>query len=96
MVSVMYVCVKPSFEKTKSPEVIRKLELSAMETQEMKYRHVFCPHCGIHIIDVFEDIHGHFAIKCLKCKGTVLINAAYFHRSDAAARRKRRTSGLRK
>ena len=86
----MYVCVKPKFEKPKTPETVRKLQLSAYETKEMAFRHVFCPHCGIHIIDVFEDICGHFAIKCLRCKGTVLINAAYFHRSDAAAARKRR------
>ena len=84
----MYVCVRPKFEKPKSPETINKLELSKQETQEMTFRHVFCPHCGIHIIDVFEDICGHFAIKCLNCKGTVLINAAYFHRSRSAAFRR--------
>ena len=89
----MYVCVKPNFEKAKSPETIRKLKMSADETQMMRFRPVFCPHCGIHIIDVFEDIQGHFALKCLKCKGTVLINSAYFHRSDAAAKRKAKLIG---
>lgn len=84
----MYVCVRPKFEKPKSTETIKKLELSKRETQTMEYRHVYCPHCGIHIIDVFEDIGGHFAIKCLNCKGTVLINSAYFHRSNTAALRR--------
>ena len=85
----MFVCIKPKFEKPKTPETIQKLEKSYQETMNMRFRAVNCPHCNLHIIDFFEDIIGHLAFKCPHCKGTVLINAAYFHRSNAAAERKR-------
>jgi len=85
----MFVCVKPKFERPKSPEIVRKLDMSYQETINLKFRPIYCPHCNIHVIDFFEDMIGHLAFKCPNCKGTVLINAAYFHRSDAAAKRKR-------
>ena len=84
----MFVCVKPKFEKPKSPELIKKLEMSYNETEDLNFRPVYCPHCNIHVIDFFEDVVDHLAFKCPNCKGTVLINAAYFHRSDAACARK--------
>lgn len=85
----MFVCVKPQFEMPKTPDTIRKLNLSFQETKDMKFRPVYCPNCKIHVIDFFEDIVGHLAFKCPKCKGTILINTAYFHRSYAAGIRKR-------
>ena len=84
----MFVCLKPKFEKPKSPETIEKLEKSYLEIKDMEFRRVNCPHCGIHVIDFFEDVVGHLAFKCPKCKGTILINSAYFHRSRTAGMRK--------
>ena len=85
----MFVCVKPKFEKPKTPDTIRKLDLSYQETKDMKFRPVYCPNCKLHVIDLFEDIIGHLAFKCPNCQGTVLINSAYFHRSYAGVTRKR-------
>ena len=88
----MFVCVKPKFEKPMTEETAGKLRLSHSETEEMGFRPVYCPYCALHVIDLFEDSSGHLAFKCPRCKGTVLINAAYFHRSrrhDPGTRRRR-------
>ncbi len=77
----MFVCVKPKFEKPMTEETAGKLRQSRSETEEMGFRPVYCPYCALHVIDLFEDSSGHLAFKCPRCKGTVLINAAYFHRN---------------
>ena len=86
----MFVTVKPRFQdKPLSKEVSEKIDKSYNETVDMKFRPIFCPYCGWHVVDVFDDIVGHIAIKCNKCKATIPINAAYFHRSEYLARLKR-------
>lgn len=86
----MFVTVKPRFQdKPLSKEVSDKIEKSYNETVDMKFRPIFCPYCDWHVVDVFDDIVGHIAIKCNKCKATIPINAAYFHRSEYLARIRR-------
>lgn len=78
----MYNVVKPKFKCEVSKDVESKLALSLKETENMTFRTIYCPNCGTRVVDVFEDIVGHFAAKCSKCKGTVLVNSAYFHSSS--------------
>ena len=85
----MYVTIKPKFQKEISYEVNRKILLSQEETESMEFRAILCPFCDQHIVDVFEDIIGHFAVKCQKCKAVIPINAAYFKSSEYVARLKR-------
>ena len=74
----MYNVVKPKFKCDDSKETEKKLALSLKETENMTFRTIDCPNCGTRVVDVFEDIVGHFAAMCSKCKGTVLVNSAYF------------------
>lgn len=86
----MFVTVKPRFQdKPLSKEVSEKIDKSYNETVDMKFRPIYCTFCGWHVVDVFDDIVGHIAIKCNKCKATIPINAAYFHRSKYLARLRR-------
>lgn len=78
----MYNVVKPKFKCEVSKDVESKLALSLKETENMTFRTIYCPNCGTRVVDVFEDIVGHFAAKCSKCKGTVLVNSAYFRSSS--------------
>ena len=71
---LMYAVIKPKYQSSISEDTLRKIEKSCDET---------------HIVDVFEDIVGHFALKCQKCKGVVPINTAYFRRMKQAERRKK-------
>ena len=84
-----FVPIRPKFQIEVSQEVQRKIDQSYAETLNMTFRAVRCPYCKTHIVDVFEDVIGHFAAKCPKCKSLVPINAAYFKRSAYAARMKR-------
>jgi len=77
----MYVTLKPKFQKELSQETSDKINRSQEETRSMKFRPVLCPYCDNHIVDVFEDITGHLAVKCQKCKSAIPINPAYFRTS---------------
>ena len=77
---LMYAVIKPKYQSSISEDTLRKIEKSCAETADMAFRPVYCPFCRAHIVDVFEDIVGHFALKCQKCKGVVPINTAYFRR----------------
>jgi len=85
----LYVAVKPKFQKDVTAEKAQKIALSQEETSHMEFRPILCPFCDTHIVDVFEDIIGHLAVKCQKCKGVIPINAAYFRSSEYVARIKR-------
>ena len=84
------MAIKPKFQdKPLSKEVSERIDKSYNETVDMKFRSIFCPYCGWYVVDVFDDIVGHIAIKCNKCKAAIPINAAYFHRSEYIARIRR-------
>ena len=87
--ALMYAVIKPKYQSSISEDTLRKIEKSCAETADMAFRPVYCPFCRAHIVDVFEDIVGHFALKCQKCKGVVPINTAYFRRMKQAERRKK-------
>ena len=72
---LMYDVIKPKYQSSIS--------------EDTAFRPVYFPFCRAHIVDVFEDIVGHFALKCQKCKGVVPINTAYFRRMKQAERRKK-------
>lgn len=85
----MFETVKPKINIKPTAEKEHKIMLSALETRYMKFRPIYCPICNFKMIDVFEDIAGHFAVKCQRCKAVVPINAAYFRTSRRAAYQKR-------
>lgn len=86
----MFVTMKPKFvEKEQTPEITMKIENSINEISDMEFRPIYCPYCDRHIVDLFEDVIGHLAVKCWKCKAKIPINSAYFHRSEYIARIKR-------
>ena len=87
---MLFVTIKPRFiEKELTPEVIQKIETSIQEADDLEFRPIYCPYCGRHIVDLFDDMIGHIAVKCWKCKGKIPINAAYFNRSEYIARIRR-------
>lgn len=85
----MFVSIEPKFRKALTQDVIDHIEMSQNEVSEMVFRPILCPYCDQHIVDVFEDMVGHFAVKCQKCKAVLPINAAYFRSSEYVARLKR-------
>jgi len=76
----MFVTIPPRINVTVPNERIEKINRSQEEVKNLQFRAVHCPYCGIYLFDVFEDIQGHIAVKCNKCKSTVPINPAYFRR----------------
>lgn len=83
-----FAVIKPKFQVDVTEETQEKIDRSYFETLGMTFRAVHCPYCRTHIVDVFEDVIGHFAVKCPKCKCLVPINAAYFRRHPNAAKRR--------
>ncbi len=77
----MYVSLPPKFTRHYTEEKKQKVKQSCEETETLKFRSVNCPFCGTFLIDIFEDISGHFAAKCSHCKGVVPINPIYFRRA---------------
>ena len=63
-----------------SPEVLRLLELSWQEVEEMDKRDLKCPICGFRIEGVYADRNGHAEVKRRKCKFEGPVNLAYFRR----------------
>ena len=63
-----------------SPEVLRLLELSWLEVEEMEKRDLKCPICGFRIEGVYADRTGHAEVICRKCKYEGPVNLAYFRR----------------
>ena len=61
-------------------EVLRLLELSWQEVEEMDKRDLKCPICGFRIEGVYADRTGHAEVKCRKCKFEGPVNLAYFRR----------------
>ena len=61
-----------------SEEVLRKLERSLEEIEEMKEQDLKCPICGFRIMGVYSDKSGHANVKCRKCKFSGPINLSYF------------------
>ena len=72
--------IKYDTRYTPSPEVLRLLELSWAEVEEMEKRDLKCPICGFRIQGVYADRTGHVEIKCRKCKYEGPVNLAYFRR----------------
>ena len=73
-----YTC-NPRYN-TPSPDVLRKLELSRLEAENVKTREMRCPICGflLRIIPVTQtDI---VFVKCRKCKFDGALSPAYFRR----------------
>jgi hypothetical protein len=73
-----YTC-NPRYN-TPSPDVLRKLELSRLEAENIETREMRCPICGflVRIIPVTQtDI---VFVKCRKCKFDGALSPAYFRR----------------
>lgn len=64
----MFVTIPPRINVTVPNERIEKINRSMEEVKNLQFRAVHCPYCGIYLFDVFEDIQGHIAVKCNKCK----------------------------
>lgn len=63
-----------------SPEVLRLLELSKLEVENMDKRDLRCPICGYRIVGLYADRTGHAEVKCQKCKFEGPVNLSYFRR----------------
>jgi len=68
-----------------SPEVLRLLELSQFEVENMEKRDLKCPICGFRIQGVYADRTGHAEVKCSKCKFEGPLNLSYFRRQKRHA-----------
>ncbi len=90
----MFVTIPPRINVTVPDERIERINRSQDEVKDMEFRFIHCPYCGIYLFDVFEDVQGHIAVKCNKCKGIVPINPAYFKRYAAMGRYKKRQRNL--
>lgn len=86
----MFITVPPRINVRMTAERSEKIRRSEQETRNMEFRPVHCPYCEGYLFDVFEDIQGHIAVKCNKCKGVVPINPAYFKRYAVAGRYRRK------
>ena len=76
----MQAQIKYDTRYSPSPEVLRLLELSWQEVEEMDKRDLKCPICGFRIEGVYSDRTGHAEVKCRKCKFEGPVNLAYFRR----------------
>lgn len=76
----MPVPIKYDNRYSPSPEVLRLLELSRLEVEEMSKRDLQCPICGFRVIGVYTDRTGHAEVKCGKCKFEGPVNLSYFRR----------------
>ncbi len=85
----MFKAIPPKYAVKMTMENEMKIAKSLMEAATIDFRPVFCCYCGTFLFEVGDDIIGHIAVKCQKCKGVVPLNAAYFHRSDVIAIMKR-------
>lgn len=82
----MFVTIPPKYNIPISQEQEEKIRRSEKETAGLQFRPIYCPYCKIYLFDVFEDIRGHIAVKCNKCKSIVPINPAYFKKYSALGR----------
>ena len=96
----MHAQIKYDTRYSPSPEVLRLLELSWQEVEEMDKRDLKCPICGFRIEGVYADRTGHAEVKCRKCKFEGPVNLAYFRRQKRHGycfiRSRRRKRSLRK
>ena len=76
----MHAQIKYDTRYSPSPEVLRLLELSWQEVEEMDKRDLKCPICGFRIEGVYADRTGHAEVKCRQCKFEGPVNLAYFRR----------------
>ena len=76
----MHAQIKYDTRYSPSPEVLRLLELSWQEVEEMDKRDLKCPICGFRIEGAYADRTGHADVKCRKCKFEGPVNLAYFRR----------------
>lgn len=90
----MFVTIPPRIMTKRTPERDEKIFRSQKETEDLNFRAVHCPYCEAYLFDVFEDIQGHLAVKCNKCKGVVPINPAYFRRYSKLGNLKKEQENL--
>ena len=70
---------KPKFQSAPVPEKVEYfMRISTEECVNLAEREVKCPYCGFPLTHVFSDASGHLRVKCQKCKGTAIVNLAYF------------------
>ena len=58
------------------------MQVSFQECVDLTERDVLCPYCQFPADRVFSDARGHLRLKCPKCKGTAVLNLAYFRTSN--------------
>lgn len=80
-----------------SDEVLRKLELSRMEAEQLETRDMKCPICGFRVRTIPVSQTDMVFVKCQKCKFEGPLSPAYFRRMKRYSswsrpqQRKRRT-----
>lgn len=84
---------KPKFQTPPVPGKIEYfMKISYEETVSLTEREVKCPYCGFPLSHVFSDAQGHLRVKCPKCKGTAIVNLAYFRTQKGYGKLKARNS----
>ena len=82
---------EPKYQRKPMPEKVEYfLIISHEECVDLMERDVLCPYCGFRLHRVFSDAQGHLRVKCQKCKGTAIVNLAYFYRSKGLGKFKSR------
>lgn len=82
---------KPKFQRLPVPQkIVHFLQISYEECVDLTERDVLCPYCCFPVDRVFSDAQGHLRVKCPKCKGTAVVNLAYFYRSKSLGKLKSR------
>ncbi len=62
--------------------VLKKIELSVAQCEDMKFREILCPYCNTPLATVTLDMReGILISKCQKCKAVTPLNLAYFYTS---------------
>ena len=75
---------KPKFQNVPVPETVEYfMRISTEECVNLTEREVKCPYCHFPLTHVFSDASGHLRVKCPKCKGTAIVNLAYFYTSKS-------------
>lgn len=67
--------------------VVKKIELSLAQCEDVEFREILCPYCSTPLATVTLDMREGFLVaKCQKCKSVTPLNLAYFYTSRAYSR----------
>ena len=69
------------FQRTPSPEILRRLELSRRKAAGIRVRVMQCPVCGFAVSRIPVTQTDMVFARCRKCKFTGPLDPAYFRRA---------------